>query len=262
MLLALLYAAAYSLGLAGLLSTGFTTRYWSRAFESGEVATSLLFSLAVAATATVLGGTLALAVVLLARAKLSRGVVADLLHIPLALPLSIVGFLAVQVLGASGTVGRLLYALGAITAPEQFGGAVNDSYGIGIVLAQLVPTVPLLALLFAQLYRSERLEELGSLAATLGASRTTTLRRITVPLLVRRALPTLLLTLVATAGAYEIPLLVGAQSPQMISVLTMRKYGMFDISQKPEAFICAILYTALCAGAVMLAQRRRGDEAA
>jgi len=57
-------------------------------------------------------------------------------------------------------------------------------------------------------------------------------------------------------GAYEIPLLLGQQSPQMLSVLVMRKYARFDITQKPEAFIIAILY-ALFVTAIILTVFRR-----
>ena len=57
-------------------------------------------------------------------------------------------------------------------------------------------------------------------------------------------------------GAYEIPLLLGRQSPQMLSVLAMRKYARFDITQKPEAFAIAFLYAVLVS-VVLISLRRQ-----
>ena len=80
------------------------------------------------------------------------------------------------------------------------------------------------------------------------------------PILLRTAFPTILLHLVGVFGAYEAPLLLGAQSPQMVSVLIMRKYAMFDLGRKPEAFICAILYTVVSLSLIVAAYRGMGEK--
>ena len=58
-------------------------------------------------------------------------------------------------------------------------------------------------------------------------------------------------------GSFEIPLLLGPQSPQMISVLARRKFGLFDLEQKPQAFIIALLYTGLVVALLLVFLRRR-----
>ena len=68
--------------------------------------------------------------------------------------------------------------------------------------------------------------------------------------------PSLALLFAVVLGSYEIPLLIGSQSPQMISVLVLRRYALYDITQKPEAFIIALLYTLLVLGLVGTALRR------
>ena len=65
-----------------------------------------------------------------------------------------------------------------------------------------------------------------------------------VPLLLRRASANVALLFVAVAGSFEIPLLLGPQHPQMISVLAWRRFGRFDLAEKPTAFIISLLYTA------------------
>ena len=59
---------------------------------------------------------------------------------------------------------------------------------------------------------------------------------------------------VAQNLAYEIPLLLGRQSPQMFSVLTQRHFGQFDLGQRPEAFTLAVTYL-LLSGASVPTQR-------
>ncbi len=49
----------------------------------------------------------------------------------------------------------------------------------------------------------------------------------------------------------------------MLSVLTYRKYSLFDIAQKPEAYILALAYAAVVLGLVafVFRGRRFGHEA-
>jgi putative spermidine/putrescine transport system permease protein len=99
------------------------------------------------------------------------------------------------------------------------------------------------------------------LASTLGASRRQGLLRVTLPILLHAAAPSLVLLFILVMGSFEVPLLLGRQSPQMFSVLTYRKYGLFDISQKPEAYILSLGFTVLALGLVGVAFRMRRSEA-
>jgi putative spermidine/putrescine transport system permease protein len=257
----LAYAAGYSVGLVGLLSEGFTWQYWARPFQEGnQIFASFVFSLLVAGAATAITLAIALLLVLAARRSLDNGLLAHLSTIPLALPGTVLAFLVLQWFSGSGIAARIAYALGLLQTPAQFPGIVQDQYGVGIIIAQVIVGVPFFALLFAQLWHNQRIRQLMELAQTIGAGRRQRVAWVAIPLLLHGAFPTVILHLVAVIGVYEVPLLLGAQSPQMISVLTMQKYGMFDLQQKPEAFICAILYTLLSLSLIAVAWRRMKHE--
>lgn len=259
----LAYALGYSLGLSGLLSQGFTLQYWGRPFQEGnQIFESFAFSLGVAVVATAITLGAALLLVLTVRRSLTAGWLAHLSTIPLALPGTVLAFVVLQWFSGSGVAARIAYALGLLQTPAQFPGIVNDQYGVGIIIAQVMVGVPFFALLLAQLWHSQRISQLMELAQTIGATRRQRAARVAVPILLHRAFPTVMLHLVAVIGVYEVPLLLGTQSPQMISVLTMRNYAMFDLQQKPEAFICAILYTILSLLLIALAWRRMDHPAA
>ena len=252
----LAYAAAYSLGWVGLLSEGFTFAYWAKVAAGGEVWGTFGWSLYVATVTVVLTVGLALVLALYLRRPLQHGPLSYVIYFPLALPATVAAFLVFQLFSGAGYLARVALALGLIESAEQFPSAVHDPYGVGIILAHVGITVPFFILLFIQVYNTEKVGALMQLARTLGARRRDTVYRVAVPILLQKAATNVLLLFIAVLGSYEIPLLLGRQSPEMLSVLTMRKYSLFDLSQKPEAFIVALLYTAFVLALLILAFRR------
>lgn len=250
------YAVAYSIGAVGLLSEGLTTAYWARLLESVEVWASFGLSLYVAGATVVLTVSLALVFALYLRRPLQHGPLSYIIYFPLALPATVAAFLVFQLFTGAGLAARILLQLGLISDVSQFPGLIHDSFSIGIILAHVGLAVPFFTLLFVQVYNTEHVGALTRLAETLGASRWQALSRVSVPILLTRSTTNIILLFIAVLGSYEIPLLLGRQSPQMLSVLTMRKYALFDISQKPEAFIVAILYTTLVLGLIVVAFRK------
>jgi putative spermidine/putrescine transport system permease protein len=148
--------------------------------------------------------------------------------------------------GASGWIPRLLLHLRVMSTLEGGWSLVQDPWGVGVITAHSFATTALLTLSFRALQHSEHLDALDRVAAALGADAHQRLWRISVPLLLHRGAPTLALVFILVLGSYEIPLLLGRQSPQMLSVLVIHKYmRRFDLSQKPEALVVALIYTAL-----------------
>jgi len=240
----LVYALLYSVGLAGLLREGFTAAYWRTVLGGHEVWESLALSVGVAAAVVVFTAALGLALALGFSERLERGFLGYALYLPLALPGAVAAFFTFQMLTGGGGVARLLLRLGLLSDPSRFAPLVQDRWAVGIVLTHTALAVPFFALLFARLYESERVAELAVLAQSLGASRRQRLWRVEVPLLLHAAGTNLALLFIVVLGSYEIPLLLGRQAPQMLSVLAMRKLALFDLRQKPEAFVVALLYTA------------------
>ncbi|HEX4966311.1 MAG TPA: ABC transporter permease [Thermoanaerobaculia bacterium] len=241
----LVYALLYSVGLAGLLREGFTGRHWLAVLGGGEVWASLLLSALVAAAVVAISTALGLALAVGFRGALDCGLLGDSLYLPLALPGAVAAFFVFQMLTGGGLVARVLIKLGVLSDSSRFVPLVQDRWAVGIILAHTLLAAPFLALLFARLYESERVAEMAALSQALGASRRQSLWRVEVPILLHAAGTNLALLFIVVLGSYEIPLLLGRQAPQMLSVLTMRKFALFDLRQKPEAFVVALLYTGI-----------------
>jgi len=154
-------------------------------------------------------------------------------------------FYTFQLLAKSGIVSRISFQIGLLQDLNNFPDWINDSWGIGIIFAHTCMATPFFIILFNNLYQSERLQSFSDLAATLGASVMQINGRVLIPVLLHRAFATLVLYFVFVMSAYEIPLLLGSQSRQMISVFTIQKLQRFNLQDIPQAYVVSVIYTGL-----------------
>ncbi|NVO86489.1 ABC transporter permease subunit [Hymenobacter terrestris] len=249
------YALLGSVGVVGPLAAGFTGRYWQALGHETGLAYAALYSLWIALASVGISVVLALALVLRAQPTLQRGPLPGLLYVPLVMPALVVAFYLFQLLSRSGWISRISFRLGLTNSLEAFPELVQDATGVGIILAHVLLTFPFLTLLFQAIYQESRLAELGQLTSTLGASASQFRRRIAAPLLLRRAAPTLLLSFIATLGAYDIPLLLGRPYPQMLSVFIITKLQRFDLRELPAAYLAGFLVAAGLLGLILVLLR-------
>lgn len=246
------YALLYSLGLTGLMSDGFTLAHWKAVLGGSVFWSSLAFSVWVAACSMLVAGGGALMTVMARREDLKTGRLPYLYYVPLTLPAMVVAFYAFQLLSRGGLLSRLAYRAGLVRGMESFPDLVNDGYGVGIVFAHVFMAFPFFCLLFGSLYRSERLDTYAELASSLGAGPKELKRRVLVPVLLRRAFPTLLLYFIFMLSSYEIPLLLGSRSREMISVLTIQKLQRFNLLDIPQAYVISVLYSVIVMAMLLL----------
>ena len=256
MLFGLIYALYYSLGMVGLLRTGFSFEHWSSMLESSELWYSLALSIYIAALTVLLTLIVSLRLALVYRTAIQSGRLVYSFYLPLTLPATVAAFLVYQFFSDSGVLSRLLLYFDVIDARSGFPSMVNDPAGIGIILAHLLIATPFFTLLFAQTHTRENIHQLTLLTFSLGGTPQQALFRVTLPILLKRSLGNILLLFITVFGSYEIPLLLGRQAPQMISVMTLRKYEMYDLAQKPEAFIAALLYSVIIFSLLLFAHRK------
>ncbi len=242
-----------------MLGQGFTLAHWQAVLEGQSLWRSLGYSLCLATSSMGLATGLALWLALRGREAFTGGWLSTLIYFPLTLPAMVVTFFVLQLLSQAGLLARVAAQLGWITAPSDFPSLVNDALGGGIMLSHVLMATPFLLILFLNLYRSERLPELTQLAGSLGGSVRQIRRRIEIPILLRAAYPTLVLYFLFTLGSYEIPLLLGREDPQMVSVLIERKLMRYNLADKPEAYVIAVIYAGLTLGLVgsLLGRSRR-----
>lgn len=251
------YALAYSLGLAGIGAPGFTTGYWSQVLQSPETWTSLLLSLTVAFAVVLSSVPVALILVLFYSEFLENPVTRYLLFLPVSVPPLTAAFMGMEWLGNGGMAAR--FVPGA-TGGDIFS-LINNYWHTGVVISLALMSIPFLTILLWQHSRAEKLTGLAELATSLGASRSQVLFQVAIPVLLSRALPQIGLMFIFLFGSYEVPLLLGIQSPRMISVLIAQKFRKFDLADIPHAYALTVLY-ALVTGIIAWLVSRTNREVA
>lgn len=243
------YSILYSLGLTGVLREGFTFSHWTGLFQ-GEFLRSILYSAWVAGASTVLVLLTSLGMLFVFQKQLSNRIIYNSLFLPLAIPPIVLAFSIYQLLSGSGLLSRAAYHMNLITEASRFPVLVQDPWAIGIILAHLFIVFPFFLLISLNLYEHQKLDELGSVASTLGASTGAILFRVQLPILLRGLFPLITLYFIFFMGAYEIPLILGESSPQMISILILEKLQRFNLADIPVAHSMAVWYALLCIGTI------------
>jgi putative spermidine/putrescine transport system permease protein len=157
----------------------------------------------------------------------------------------------------SGWLSRLARMLGLLQLPEQFPVLIQDPYAAGIVIAHVCMAAPFFLILFLNIYQNERIEDMREVASTLGARWYQSDFKITVPLLIHRSYQTIVLYFIFAMGSYEIPLLLGASSPQMLAVNVVRNLQQFSLDTIPAAYILSLLYVAFVLTILWILLRRK-----
>ncbi|MEL6631467.1 MAG: ABC transporter permease subunit [Bacteroidota bacterium] len=258
LVLGLGYALLYGLGLVGRLSQGFTLEYVQQVGAEGEIWRSFAYTLYIAVMSMGMAVGLALIGTVGFRRFWQERPSSYWIYFPLAIPSMVAAFFSLQLLSKSGLLARLVYSWGWIQDVQDFPDLINDAGGIGIIFTHAFMATPFLLIVFLNIWQKERMDELGQLAETLGARKRSIWRRIAVPMLLKSSLPTLVLYFVFVLGSYEIPLLLGREDPQMVSVLIARKsIRPFDLMDKPKAYVIAFVYAVLVLLTVVLLLRKR-----
>ncbi len=236
------YALLYSLGLLGLLSSGLTLEWWRQALSGAVLWHSLLLSLGVASVTTLSCLVAGLAVCVAADRWRVQRAVGVLLTIGAALPVSVGAFVVLQVCSRGGLLPRVLALVIPGFEQSDFPVLVNDGWSVGIVLAGWLTGVPLTGLYLQGQWETASVGRYVSLAERLGAGAWRARMCVGVPMLIRRVGGLTWLLLVWNFSAWEAPLLLGSQSPRMMSVLIQQSAGQYSLQERPLSFVYASLY--------------------
>lgn len=255
--LALGYALLYSFGVVGIINEGFTLKFWKEILINGEFIQSFGFSALVAFIAVVLSVSSALWLTIQYKNDLNKRFLSFAIYLPLAVPGIVSAFFTLQLFTKSGFFSRIAYQLGIIHSIQEFPSLVNDPLAIGIILTFISLVLPFFLLLFLNIYKNERVEELVSLATSLGATRKQAIRSVSIPILLRKSWKLIALYFIFLLGSYEVPLILGRESPQMLSVLVVRELKQFDLTKISEGYVVAVIYTVIVSVAAVILFSKR-----
>lgn len=247
----LLYAFGYSIGVFGIQKE-ITWEHWHAVIVGGMFWKSIGFSLYIGVLSVSVCVCIALLLSLYWKKQLGKGWLVTTLFIPLCFPSTVMAFFSYQTFSKSGLVSRIWNNIVGATNIEAFPELINDAYGIGIIVTAILLMTPFFIILFSSVYGSERIEQLRKMAYTLGASRQQTIWTVAIPIVLNKTKATLFLFVIFIMGSYELPLLLGRQNPQMISVATVQKLQRFNLYDIPQGYAMSVCYAVFVIALVVL----------
>jgi putative spermidine/putrescine transport system permease protein len=243
----------FSVGYGALTSFGFfsptgenafTLNHYAALFESGDLLRSFFFTVWVAGVSTALSFGIAFFIALVIHGlpgwnERSR----FLIQLPLPVPHLAVAVLAILFLSQSGLASRILFGIGTIETQRDFPELLYDRFGIGIIAVYLWKEIPFLTLVMLSVMSSVG-KNYERVAQSLGATRVQQIYFVTLPLVWRGARTSLMIVFVFIVGAFEVPLLIGATYPPMLSVLAHQRFHAANVDVKAESFAVSTLVSA------------------
>jgi putative spermidine/putrescine transport system permease protein len=260
-LIGLGYSVLGSIGLAGAGASGEADLQRLLSVLAREsVWRGTAWSIWIAASSTLISaaGAIILAIFFRSSATLDR-VARGVAILPLPVPHVVAGVMGVLILGQSGLLARVAHSAGFIDTPAEMPALVFDSWGTGLILTLVWKEIPFLSLIAFSVLASNG-ESFEETARTLGANRFQTLRRVTLPLLVRGILPAAVAVFAFAAGSYELALLLAPSDPLALPLQTMERYTDSSLARRGEAFVLALLALMISAAAVALHEAVRDPE--
>lgn len=240
-LIGIAYAAAASIGAVGAGAGAASAVRLARVLSDRQTWAGLVWSVGVAAVATVLATAGAVAIAVCFRGSaLSDRVGRALAAAPLPLPHLVAAALAVWVLGQSGMLARVAFAFGWIAAPSAMPQLIYDRWGIGLVLTMAWKEMAFLSVVATALL-STRTVAAEEAARTLGATGWQTFRRVTFPVLWRGLVPAVVAVFIFVVGSYEAAALLAPSAPLALPLLVAERAADPDLGRRGDAYVVTLL---------------------
>lgn len=168
--------------------------------------------------------------------------------LPMLFPHFVWGYIVLLLFEQSGLFSYLFYHLGIIESRESFPILTNDQNGIGVILTYIGKEVPFVVLMLLPVYVQQN-HQYKDLVRTLGGGRWATFKDAEWPWVSPILLESGIILFAFILSAYEVPYLLGATFPEMISILTYDWFYAGDWSERPLAF-AAMISTSILIGIV------------
>ena len=210
-------------------------KHYANVFANKEFINSLLVSLRIAFQSGVLAAVLGtLLCAALVKLKHGHGAMLYVVRLPILVPHVVVALFTFILLAQTGTVARVLYALGLISDSSQFPLLLYTEKYYGVVLSYLWKEIPFVAYFTLALMASVS-ETLGEAAENLGASPLKSFFSVTLPLSFPAISKAFIIIFIFAFGGYELPLLLGATLPKALPVYAYIAYMNPDLKLRPDA---------------------------
>ncbi|MDR0137025.1 ABC transporter permease subunit [Metabacillus idriensis] len=159
--------------------------------------------------------------------------------IPMLFPHFVWGYMLYLLFSQSGWFSTLFFQAGFIESPKGFPDIMKSEGGAGIILTYLWKEIPFVILVLLPVYQQLNMAKKEAVY-TLGGSKWEAFKTVEWPVILPSIIEIFVILFSFIFAAYEVPALLGATYPKMISVLTFEWFYSGDWSRRPLAFAAMI----------------------
>ncbi|MBT6036779.1 MAG: hypothetical protein HOH18_09935, partial [Kordiimonadaceae bacterium] len=193
-----------------------------------DLSFSIIISLISTALAVLIGSLISFHLINSDKQKFKYGI----LNIVLVVPHLGFAYIIYLFFSDSGFLARL-FNLGGITL-------INDQLGIGIILNYILKEVPFVILYLMATHKKEISGYIFA-AKDLGAGFLEIFQKIYIPLNSVQVMSIFIVIFAFVLGNYEVPFLLGANSPQFLSVSALSDFQSIDLDQNIASYLKVII---------------------
>ncbi|UJF16022.1 ABC transporter permease subunit [Jeotgalibaca sp. MA1X17-3] len=203
---------------------------------------SFLFSIKIAFVSTVLSLGIGVLLVRSTFPLLKRTAPKLVSWLPMLFPHFIWGYMFYLLFSQTGLFSTFLNILGIISIPEDFPQLFMGSSGLGMMITYIGKEIPFVILMLLPVYEQLSHSE-KELVYTLGGKKGSVFKYVEWPYVFPVLVETFVITFSFVLAAYEVPALLGATYPKMVSVLSYNWFFGTDWEKQPYAFATMVLIT-------------------
>lgn len=193
-----------------------------------DLSFSIIISLISTALSVLIGGLISFHLINRSKQKFKYGI----LNIVLVVPHLGFAYIVYLFFSDTGFLARL-FNIDGITL-------INDNLGIGIILNYTLKEVPFVILYLMATHKKEISGHIFA-AKDLGASFLEIFQKIYIPLNAVQIMSIFIVIFAFVLGNYEVPFLLGANSPQFLSVSALSNFQSIDIDQNIASYLKVII---------------------
>ena len=228
---------------------------YSTILHDKEFLSSLMFTFWVAIGSTLFSIVVAIVIAMGLRKHFNRKrSVMFAFQFPLPIPHLVSGIAILFLFGQSGFISRLLTNLGLLETAGQFPSMVFDPYGIGIILAFMWKFVPFVGVALVGILQTTG-TAYEEAAISLGASAWNRFRYVLFPIMLPSISTSSILIFAYAFSSYEVPYLLGATYPKVLSIIAYQKFTNIDLAYRSQAMAMSTLITIIVLMIVVVYKR-------
>lgn len=167
-----------------------------------------------------------------------------LVWIPMLFPHFVWGYIVILLFSQSGWFSAMFNHLGIIEEISQFPFLTRDPFGVGIMITYIFKEVPFVILIALPAYIQMN-QQYKCVVQTLGGNKWDIFKTVEWPTIFPVMAEAGIIIFAFVFSAFEVPFLLGATYPKMVSILSYDWFFQGDWSQRPMAFAVMIIVTVI-----------------